>query len=165
MKNVTLIAAIGKKNELGKNGDLVWKLKEDMQFFKEQTMGKPMAMGYNTFYSLRGGKPLPGRQHIVLTSREIEPNPQVTIVRSVEELLKYIEDYKEEVMIIGGSKFYQTMLPYANKLLLTEIESEDKEADVYFPEFKKEEWNREVLSTHKENDITFYHVMYTRKER
>ena len=71
MKNVTMIAAIGKNNELGKNNDLIWRFKEDMDFFKEQTLGKPMAMGYKTFYSLRQGKPLPDRKHIILTSMNI----------------------------------------------------------------------------------------------
>ena len=163
MKNITMIAAIGKNNELGKNGDLIWRFKEDMQFFKEQTMSKPMAMGYNTFYSLRGGKPLPGRQHIVLTSKKLEENPQITIVRSVDELLKYIEEYKDEVMVIGGAKVYSTMLEYADKLVLTEVDAEDKEADVYFPKFNKEEWNSEVLSSHEENNIKYKHLVYTRK--
>ena len=163
MKNVTMIAAIGKNNELGKNNDLIWKFKEDMQFFKEQTMGKPMAMGYKTFYSLRGGKPLPGRKHIVLTSRNIEENPQITIVRSLEELLKYIEEYKDEVMIIGGASIYKAMLEYADKLVLTEIDAEDKEADAFFPEFNKEEWNNEILSEHEENNIKYKHLVYKRK--
>ena len=163
MKNVTMIAAIGKNNELGKNGDLIWKFKEDLNFFKEQTMGKPMVMGYNTFYSLRGGKPLPGRQHIVLTSRDIEPNPQITIIRSVDELLKYIEEYNDEVMIIGGAKFYSTMMEYADKLILTEIDAEDREADVYFPTFNKEEWNIIDLGEYDENNIKYKHCIYTKK--
>ena len=163
MKNVTMIAAIGKNNELGKNNDLIWKFKEDMQFFKEQTMGKPMAMGYKTFYSLRGGKPLPGRKHIILTSRNIEENPQIKIVRSLEELIKYIEEYKEEVMIIGGASIYKAMLEYADKLVLTEIDAEDKEADAFFPEFNKEEWNNEILSEHEENNIKYKHLVYKRK--
>ena len=163
MNNITMIAAIGKNNELGKNNDLIWKFKEDMQFFKEQTMGKPMAMGYKTFYSLREGKPLPGRKHIVLTSRNIEENPQIKIVRSLEELINYIEEYKEEVMIIGGASIYKAMLEYADKLLLTEIDAEDKEADAFFPEFNKEEWNNEILSEHEENNIKYKHLVYKRK--
>ena len=80
MKNVTMIAAVGKNLELGKDNKLLWHLPEDLKFFKEQTMGKPMAMGYKTFYSLRGGKPLPGRTHIVLTSRNLEENSQIKIL-------------------------------------------------------------------------------------
>ena len=163
MENITMIAAIGKNNELGKNNNLIWRFKEDMQFFKEQTMGKPMAMGYKTFYSLRNGKPLPGRKHIVLTSRDIEENEQIKIVRSIDELLNYIEEYKDEVMIIGGASVYKAMLEYANKLVLTEIDAEDKEADAYFPIFNKEEWDSEVLSENEENNIKYKHLVYKRK--
>ncbi len=163
MKNVTMIAAIGKNNELGKNNDLIWRFKEDLNFFKEQTMGKPMAMGYKTFYSLRGGKPLPGRKHIVLTSRNIEENDQIKIVRSLEELINYIKEYGNEIMIIGGASIYKAMIDYADKLVLTEIDAEDKEADAYFPEFNKDEWNSEELSSHEENNIKYKHLVYTRK--
>ena len=163
MKNVTMIAAIGKNNELGKNNDLIWRFKEDLNFFKEQTMGKPMAMGYKTFYSLRGGKPLPGRKHIVLTSRNLEENPQIKIVRSLEELIDYIKEFGNEVMIIGGASIYKSMIDYADKLVLTEIDAEDKEADAYFPKFNKDEWNSEELSSHEENNIKYKHLVYTRK--
>ncbi len=84
--NVSMIAALGKNNELGKDNDLIWRFKEDLKFFKEYTMGKQMIMGYNTFYSLRGGKPLPGRKHIVLTrnhENDIEKNEQIYIVHSM----------------------------------------------------------------------------------
>lgn len=165
MKNITMIAAIGKNNELGKDNDLIWRFKEDMNFFKEQTMGKPMAMGYKTFYSLRGGKPLPGRDHIILTSRNIEENPQIKIVRSLDELLKYIEEYGSEVMIIGGASVYNSMLEYSDKLILTRIEAEDKEADVYFPQFNEEDWLEEELCSHEENDIKYKHLVYTRKNK
>ena len=163
MDNISMIAAIGKNNELGKNNDLIWRFKEDMNFFKEQTMGKPMAMGYKTFYSLRGGKPLPGRKHIVLTSRNLEENDQVVIVRSLEELLEYIETYKDEVMIIGGASIYKAMIDYADKLVLTEIDAEDKNADAYFPTFNEEYWLKEELSEHEENNIKYKHLVYKRK--
>lgn len=165
MKNVTMIAAIGRKRELGKQGDLIWEFKQDLKFFKEQTMGKPIVMGYNTFFSLRGGKPLPGRQHIILTSREetIEQNPQITFVRSLDELLQYISDYGEEVMIIGGAMLYETMMPYADKLILTEIESDDKDADVFFPEFDKDEWNSTLLGIHQEDGTVYSQKVYTKK--
>lgn len=163
MKNITMIAAVGKNNELGKNNDLIWRIKEDLQFFKENTMGKPIAMGYNTFMSLRGGKPLPGRHHIILTSKEIEKNEQITIVRTIDELLKYIENYKDEVMIIGGASVYNQMIKYADKLLLTEINESDSEADCYFPTFNKNEWEKELIKEYKDNEISYSHVLYKRK--
>ena len=70
--DIILIAAIGKNNELGKDNDLIWRLKADMKFFREITMGHPIVMGRKTFESLP--KVLPGRKNIVLSSNEIQNN-------------------------------------------------------------------------------------------
>ena len=66
-------------------------------------------------------------------------------------------------MIIGGASIYKAMLEYADKLVLTEIDAEDKEADAFFPDFNKEEWNNELLSEHEENNIKYKHLVYKRK--
>lgn len=161
MDNITMIAAVGKNLELGKNNDLIWHFKEDMAFFRSQTMGKPIVMGMNTFDSLP--KLLPKRQHIVLT-RQIPNLPkEVTVIHSIQDLLQYIEEYQEEIMIIGGASLYKQLLKYAKKLILTEIDSEDKNADVFFPTFDKSDWVQEVLSEHTENDIHYKHIVYTKK--
>ena len=162
MKNISMIAAIGKNNELGKDGKLIWRFKEDMKFFKEQTMGKPIIMGRKTLESLP--KMLPGRQHIVLTSQSLEVDPQIIIIHSKEELLDYIRAYQKEVMVIGGASIYSQLLEEADKLILTEIDAEDKDADAFFPPFIKEEWDRQVLSEHQEQDISYKHLVYTRKK-
>ena len=162
MKNVTMIAAVGKNLELGRNNDLIWRFKEDMKFFREQTMGKPMVMGYNTFLSLPGL--LPGRKHIVLSFEKIDLGKDVEVVTSMDELLDKIVEYPE-VMIIGGASIYKQMLEYSNKLILTEVDAEAKDADVYFPKFNKKDWTKEVLSEQEENDIKFKHLVYTRKSK
>lgn len=161
MDNITMIAAVGKNLELGKNNNLIWHLKEDMHFFKEQTMHKPIIMGKNTYLSLP--RLLPGRKHVVLTSEEPSLGKEVLIIHSIEELLKYIENYKEEVMIIGGASLYKQLLQYAKTLLLTEINQNDPKADVYFPTFNKDEWKREIISEQQEDQIQYKHVKYTRK--
>ncbi len=161
MDNITLIAAVGKNLELGKNNDLIWHIKEDLSFFKEMTMGKPIIMGKNTYDSLP--RLLPGRKHIVLTRKNPILPKEVLIIHSIEELLEYIQQYQKEVMIIGGASIYKQILEYAKKLLLTEIELEDKEADVFFPSFDKTEWKVEELSSHIEEKIPYKHLIYTRK--
>lgn len=162
MKNITMIAAVGKNLELGRNNDLIWRFKEDMKFFREQTMGKPMVMGYNTFLSLPGL--LPGRKHIVLSFEKIDLGKDVEVVTSMDELLDKIVEYPE-VMIIGGASIYKQMLEYSNKLILTEVNAEAKDADVYFPKFNKNDWEEELLSEQEENDIKFKHLVYTRKSK
>lgn len=161
MKNVTMIAAIGRNNEIGKNNKLIWPIKEDLKFFKQQTMGKPVAMGMRTLESLP--KLLPGRKHIVLTTKNPDLDSQIIIVHSKEELLKFIEEYQDEVMIIGGARVYAEMIDYADKLVLTEIDAEDREADAYFPEFNREDYDREELCSHEENGLKYKHLVYTRK--
>lgn len=158
--NITLIAAIGRNNELGKNNDLIWHLHEDMKFFKENTMGKPIVMGKKTLDSLP--KLLPGRKHLVLTHQDIEIEG-VEIFHSKEELMKYLESYDDEVMIIGGASVYESFISDADKMLLTEIDEECKTADKFFPEFNKEEWNSKILSAHLEEGIKYKHLEYKRK--
>lgn len=160
MKNITLIAAIGKNRELGKNNNLIWHLKEDMKFFRSETMGKPIVMGVKTFESLP--KMLPGRKHIVLTTKKRDLPEEVQIVHSIDELLKIAEEY-EEVMIIGGASVYAQMIDYSDKLVLTEIDAESN-ADVYFPDFDKSCWDSEVLAEHEENNIKYKHLVYKRKK-
>ena len=160
MKNITLIAAIGKNNELGKDNNLLWRIKEDLKFFKENTIGKTILMGSKTFYSLPGL--LPNRKHVVLTKQDLKIDPSVVILRSVEEALQYIESLNEEVMIIGGGQIYKEFIDYSNKLLITEIDDE-KEADTFFPLIKKQVWKKEILSEHEENNIKYKHILYTRK--
>lgn len=161
MRKITLIAAIGKELELGYNNDLIWKIPEDLKFFRENTMGKAIVMGMNTYNSLP--KLLPGRRHIVLTHRDICLDSSVMVVHSLDELLEYIDLLDEEVMIIGGATIYKLMIDYADKMLLTEIDGTSK-ADVYFPGFSLCEWNREIISNYQYNDIEYKHVKYTRKK-
>ena len=161
MKNITMIAAIGKNRELGKNNDLIWHLKEDMKFFKDQTMGKPIVMGRKTFESLP--KLLPGRKHIILTKQKLDVPEEVLLFHNKEDVLDYIKSYQEEVMIIGRASIYKEFLEDSNKLVLTEIDDEDKTADTYFPYFDKNEWLKEELSTEEENNIKYKHIIYTRK--
>lgn len=161
MSSITLIAAIGKKRELGYNNDLIWKIPEDLSFFRENTLGKSIAMGLNTFNSLP--KLLPNRKHIVLTFNDVDLGSEVVVLHSIEELLQYIEKVDEEVMIIGGAMVYSQMINYADKLILTEIDRES-EADVYFPEFSIDDWERKVISNHKYEDIDYSHVIYVRRK-
>ena len=159
MVSIKIIAAIGKNNELGINNELIWHLKEDLKFFKEETTGHKIVMGYNTFLSL--SKLLPERTHIVLTHHEID-NKEVMVFSNFEELLNYLKTLDEEVYVIGGSSIYKLFLNIANELILTEIDSEAL-ADAYFPIFNKEEYDKELIDEHIENDISYKHVRYRRK--
>ena len=158
--NITLIAAIGKNNELGKDNKLLWHIPEDLNFFKANTMNKKIIMGINTLNSLP--KLLPGRKHIVLTHRNLELDPKILVFHSITELLEYIKSLNEEVMVIGGGQIYKQMIEYANKLIITKID-ETKEADTFFPKINNNEWDRKLLSEHEYKDIKYKHLIYKKK--
>ena len=156
----SIIAAIGKNRELGKNGDLIWQLPNDLKFFKEQTMGKKVFMGKRTFESLP--KKLPNREHFVLTDVNIDADG-INLVWNLDEFVNKYLDTTEEVFVIGGGMVYTQMLPYAKRLVLTEVDAKCQTADTYFPEFNKNEWKRTVLSKNSDNGINYEHVEYVRK--
>lgn len=160
MANITIIAAVGRNRELGKNNDLIWHIKEDMKFFKECTMNKKIIMGSKTFYSLPGL--LPNRKHIVLTRRNLDLSSEVLIIHNIEDLLTYLKELKEEVMVIGGAQIYKEMLPYTDTMILTEIE-ETTLADAYFPEFNETNWEKETLGNYETPKLKYKRVEYTRK--
>ncbi|NLJ83693.1 MAG: dihydrofolate reductase [Halanaerobiaceae bacterium] len=136
---LSIIAAIGRKNELGKDNSLLWHLPEDLKRFKQITTGHPIIMGRKTFQSLPGI--LPDREHIVITrdSSFSVPDKRVKVVHSIEEALAII-DQEEENFVIGGGEIYRQLLPFAEKLYLTIIDEEFPEADTFFPEIDYGEW-------------------------
>ena len=156
---ISIIAAIGKNRELGRGNDLIWHIKEDLKNFNNLTMGKYIVMGKNTYESLP--KHLEGRKYIVLSSSlsEIENG---LLFNDFNKLLEFIKDVDEEVMIIGGASIYKLFLPFADKLYLTEIDSEEK-ADVYFPDFNKEDYECNVVSTNEVDGLKYSFVIYERK--
>lgn len=163
MENLTIIVAIGRNNELGKDNNLIWHLPEDLQFFKAHTTGKQILMGKRTLDSLP--RLLPNRKHLVLTSQNIEESDQLQVFHDIASVTAYLEQLGEEVMVIGGAQIYNEFLPLSDKMLLTEVDAEDKEADAYFPTFDRNDWNSEVLSSHEHKDIKYKHLVYTRKSK
>ncbi len=157
---ISMIACVGKNLELGKNNDLIWHLPNDLKFFKQITLGKTVVMGRKTFESLP--KKLPNRRNIVLMLPEEELIPDVDIFYSIDSVLEEIKKINDEVFIIGGASIYRQFLPYADKLYLTEVPMEEKEATVYFPSFEKDKYKKTILGENSDGDISYQHVLYER---
>ncbi len=155
---ISIIAAVGKNNELGRGNDLIWHIKEDLKNFKDLTMGKYIVMGKSTYKSLP--RHLDGRKYIVLSS-SLDNIDDGMLFKDFNKLLEFVKNLDEEVMIIGGASIYKLFLPYANKLYLTEIDSEEQ-ADVYFPEFNKDDYTRSVVSNSEVNGLKYSFVIYER---
>lgn len=156
----SIIAAIGQNNELGVDNHLIWNLKEDLKYFKEVTNGSKIIMGRKTFESL--GRLLPNREHIVLSTN----NMNIENVKTYKTMVELIRNYykmDEEIFIIGGAKVYKEFINIANKLYLTEIEKSYNDADTYFPCFDKDKFNKNIINEKVENDIPYKTLVYTRK--
>ncbi len=135
---VTLIVAMTDDGVIGLDGQLPWRLPEDLRRFKAQTLGKPVIMGRKTFESI--GRPLPQRHNIVLTrQRDFSVgDPAVTIVADVESALRAAGEVPE-VMIIGGAEIYRLALPLAERLVLTRVHASVR-GDTYFPPIEPTNW-------------------------
>ncbi len=159
MKKISLIAAVGSNGELGYNNDLIWHLKEDMKFFRQTTINHPIVMGRKTFESLP--HLLPNRKHLVISHQDIL-NPEVKTFHSKEEIDAYLDKLNEEVFVIGGSSIYKMFILEALKIYLTEIKDQ-READVYFPDFNKEEYIKKTLLEVQEKNIYYTINQYTKR--
>ena len=156
---ISLIAAIGKNRELGKKGELVFHIPEDMRYFKEMTMGHKVLMGRKTWDSLP--RKLQGRENIVV-SRNAVSGADVA-VHDLGEFLEANAATDEEIFVIGGGMVYFEALPYAKRLYLTEVDAEVSEADTFFPEFDKNQYSKEIIEEGKTDDLAYTFVRYTKK--
>ncbi len=147
---VSAIVAIGKNREMGVDGKLPWHIPEDLAFFKEKTVGKPIIMGRKTYESI--GRPLPKRTNIVVTRNTDYTAEGVVVVHSVEDALAEAQkEAPEEVMIIGGAEIYKLAWEHIDKLYITQIDA-TFEADTYFPEYTE---FKNVLSHIEQSNGTY----------
>jgi len=157
---ISLIAAIGKNNELGKGNTLLWHMPADMNYFREKTRGHTVIMGRKTFESLKA--PLPKRTNIVITRDQSYAPAGVEVVHSLEEALTKVRG-EEEAFVMGGAEIYKQSLPLADRLYITHIEAEDKDADAFFPEIIPIAWNEVSREEHKkdsENPFNYTFSVY-----
>ncbi len=139
--DVSIIVAASTNNVIGRAGDLPWRLPEDLKRFKAVTMGKPIIMGRLTYDSI--GRPLPGRQNIVLSTRDGYELQGCDVARSVDQALQLAGD-AAEAMVIGGAHIYQLFLPTVNRIYLTRVHAE-VEGDTFFPTLDEQDW--QVISS------------------
>lgn len=133
---VSLIVARAINGVIGKDGDLPWRLPEDLKHFKRTTVGKPVIMGRKTFESL--GRPLPARHNIVLTRDTAFEADGCTIVYTLADALD-AAGLTGEIMIIGGAEIYALALPIAARLYITDV-ALSPEGDTHFPALHMEDW-------------------------
>jgi dihydrofolate reductase len=160
---ITIIAAAGKNNELGKDNDLVWHLPDDFKRFKQLTTGHHIIMGRKTFESFP--KPLPNRTHIIITrNKSYQPvlsqdvKSEILVVNSMKEALEKSEE-DSQPFIIGGGEIYEMGMKHANKIELTRVH-ENFNADTFFPLIPSEKWKIISDVFHDKDDRHKYAFSY-----
>ena len=155
----SIIAAIGKNNELGKNNGLIFHIKEDMKYFREKTLNHKVVMGHKTWDSLPGK--LKNRENIVISRYDFSGPDQ--IIHDINQFIDKNKDTNEEIFIIGGGTVYLQFLPYTKKLYLTEVDAEDSHASTFFPEFDKLKYDKKIIKKGIEDGLAYVFTEYTIK--
>ena len=136
---ITIIVAVAKNDAIGLDGRVPWHLSTDLKLFKQTTMGHHLIVGRRTWESI--GRPLPGRQMVVITRNPDYALPEgVDVAHSLVEALVIARDRGEtEAFVAGGAMIYALALPLATRMYYTEVLAEP-EADTWFPDWDREEW-------------------------
>lgn len=159
---ISLIVAAAANNVIGRNGQLPWRLPEDLKRFKETTLGKPLLMGRKTYESI--GRPLPERRNIILTRQPDYQAQGCIVVGSIESALEFAKG-ADELMVIGGTAVYELMLPHCDRIYLTRVHS-IIEGDTFFPEIDPQQWylvTREDFAANQERPHSFSFLVLDRR--
>jgi len=159
---ITIIAAAGENNELGKDNDLVWHLPDDFKRFKQLTTGHHIIMGRKTFESFP--KLLPNRTHVVITRKKDYKKEGAVVVNSMKEALKKAEG-DTQPFIIGGGEIYKMGLDFAEKIELTRVHGTFS-ADTFFPEIPENNFSLIEEIEHEKDghhDYSFTYQTFLRK--
>ena len=159
---ITIVVAMGLKNEIGVNNELLWHLPTDLKRFKEITTDHPIIMGRKTYESI--GKPLPNRTNIVVSRKENWFEEGILIVGSLKEALKFAKKIDENIFIIGGGNVYEQTLALTDRLEVTQVQAE-LEADIFFPKIDEKIWQKTSETCHEKDDKNAYDFCFQTFER
>lgn len=158
---ISIIAAMDRNRLIGNNNQLPWHLPADLAHFKKVTLNKPILMGRKTYESI--GRPLPGRENIVLSRTEDLEIEGVTVVNSLEDVVQACADV-EEIMVIGGSAIYELVLPRAQRMYLSYVDGEF-EGDAWFPDVDESQWEITESIAQEPDEKNHYACRFVTYER
>lgn len=165
MSTISIIAAIADNNAIGKNNKLLWRLPADMRRFKDLTTGHAVIMGRKTFESLPKG-PLPNRKNVVLTTMPEAGFVNCFACESMGAALDICEK-EDEIFILGGALVYRQALRIADKIYLTRVHTEFKDADTFFPVVNWDLWEeveRQEFPADAKHAYPYTFLIYVRKK-
>ena len=158
---ISLVVAMDNNRVIGNKGDIPWHLSSDLKNFKSITMGKPIVMGRKTHESI--GRPLPGRENVVITRDKDYQSQGCTVLHSLECVYAKFNQL-DEIMIIGGAELYRQTLDRAERIYLTEVHAQC-DGDTFFPELDQTKWTeieRKDYMAGEKNDFDFSFVLLER---
>ncbi len=161
---ISLLVAMGKNHVIGFENDMPWHLPEDLKYFKAKTTGQTIIMGRKTFDSI--GRVLPNRRNIVLTRQKIDFPEGIEVIQDIDLIYQWHkENPEQELFVIGGGNLYEQVLPYADRMYITEI-GESFHGDTYFPTFHPNEWaltSKVKGKNNNDNPYDYYFLQYDRR--
>jgi len=164
-KQINIIVAIGRQNQIGLNGSMPWKLSDDLKNFRRITTDHIVIMGRKTYDSI--GKPLSKRLNYIITGNfGRRAKCGAWLFKSIEDALKKAQTFNKEIFIIGGASIYEQTLDTANRLIVTHVDYEGK-ADTFFPKINYDEWkivDEKHFQKNNKNEYDFRVVTYVRKK-
>lgn len=143
---VSQIVAVGRRNEIGKDGRMPWHLPADLRHFKLNTLGKPILMGRKTLEAI--GRPLPGRRNLILTRDASFKTPGCETVTTLDAAMQMAAG-APELMVIGGGEVYRLAWSRTDRLYLTRIQADVEGADTFFPEVVDGQWHEVSREDHR----------------
>lgn len=158
----TIVVAMGEKNEIGSDNQLLWHLPKDLKHFKDLTSGHPIIMGRKTFESI--GKPLPNRTNIVISRKKDWFQEGILIVGSIKEAVKFAKKIDENIFIIGGGNIYEQTMEIADKLEVTLVKANLK-ADTFFPKINFKIWKKTNEICHEKDEKHEYEFCFQTYEK
>lgn len=154
---IAIIVAYTKDRVIGKDGIIPWKIKGEQLRFKELTTGQIVVFGRVSYEEI--GRPLPNRQTVVISRTTKYEEKNCITVESLEQAIAYANG--RDLFISGGARLYEEALPLADVLYITEIDAHI-DGDRYFPMFREEEYDKEVVER-VEGEIPYTYLTYRRK--
>jgi len=165
--SIAIVVAAARNGVIGRDGDMPWRLSSDLKRFKTITMGRPIIMGRKTWESI--GRPLPGRENIVISTQAGLEAPGAKVVKSLEDAIAAARESAGEgdVFIVGGGQIYRQAMPLADVLHVTHVETDVEGGDAFFPPVG-DEWqsvHEERVPAGEKDDFPTRYVIYRRRAR
>ena len=150
---ISLIVARAKDNAIGKDNDLLWKIKDDLKLFKRTTAGHVVIHGRKSFESI--GFPLPNRSNIVITRNKEYKAEGAFVTHSLAEAITLGRNLEmnNEIFILGGAKIYKQSLDIVDRMYLSEVQGSFPDADAHFPRVDLSGWSRVQCNCYEQNEV------------